>query len=87
MLTPVEFYNLVNTAREHCGGSAMRNVHVVMGEVRRALDYGQRNAVCKEYTSVLTQVLNILEKEITLADRIKADELLCDVLNKILKEN
>jgi len=78
-----EFYGLVSRARESCAGSSVKALDTVKVYVREAIEYGYTHNASRHHMAKLSEALTLLENAKTFLDRVKADEILCGILNEI----
>lgn len=77
-------YSLTSKARESCGGSRMEaSEATVIGNIQEAINLAVRVGT-QSIIDKLNQALSIMKYAKNLGDRLKADDVLCDILNNDL---
>jgi len=82
-----EFYRLVKKAREACAGAAsVEPFSNVIYKVSQAFYYGVSNHMSTVHLDKLIGSKRLLQHAKEYGDRLRPDELLCEVCNELLKE-
>lgn len=77
--------NLVLNAREHCCGDAPRDKFPLLKDIDGALSFARKVEADMLLRNKLREVRRIIVKSKRYADRLPADELLCEIVNVDLK--
>lgn len=86
-----ELYRLVSRAREACAGGNYKELPEVINLVQKTMDYINKkygySRETVEFTmwAALRVIKEILEESKGYGDRLGPDQLLCDILNEMLK--
>jgi hypothetical protein len=85
-----ELYRLVSLAREACAGSKVQDIPIVLRLVEIAEDYitnhYPRSSLEFSFRAILKTVYKNLEDSTDYGDRLGPDQMLCDILNEMLKD-
>lgn len=79
-------YEKVSSAREACGGDCPLKKHALLKKVDGAIAFAQKVNAEFNILNKLSEARRIIAKSKTYAERLPADQLLCEILNVDLGE-
>ena len=81
-----KLYRLISKARESCAGSSVKDIQEVIELNKAALQYAVFIGADRSIQDSLSRVDGLLREAKDYGDRLEPDNILCSVLNQMLKE-
>jgi hypothetical protein len=77
-------YSMIWKARENCAGSSLAETGIVLKNILDAKAYAEQNQAGNTIIGKLMKALEIMRTANSFYDRLPADNILCEILNKDL---
>jgi hypothetical protein len=81
-----KLYSLISKARESCAGSNVQEIDIVKRLLNEAIAYCSKDSIGLLTLGELNRAKYLLDKVKDYGDRLVPDIILCDILNKMLKD-